>query len=164
MRAVVLLVLSLACPLACGGAPRTPCDSNSLANDPELCLGLTTEQGMATLVRTTFVGTRPIESVTLSNRGLRALEVRKVSFTGPTEFKVRASWAMDAELSAVPATTVMGGKQVFVQVEFAPTRVGTFDGKVTIESNATNLPMASFDVKGCAVPPGDDGMPPMACR
>jgi hypothetical protein len=61
----LFLVLSLACPLACGGGPRTPCDSNSLANDPELCPGLTTEQGMATLVRTTFVGTN---LVTLSPR------------------------------------------------------------------------------------------------
>jgi hypothetical protein len=159
-----LLVLSVAGSLACGGAPRTSCDSNTLANEPELCLGLTTEQGMATLVRTAFVGTKPIESVTITNRGLKALEVRKLSFTGANEFKVRASWAMGAELSAVPATTIMGGKQVFVQVEFAPTRVGTFDGKVTIESNATNQPMSSFDVKGCAVPPGDDGMPPMACQ
>ncbi|MDX2010514.1 MAG: hypothetical protein SFW67_10005 [Myxococcaceae bacterium] len=144
--------------------PRMVCDNNRLGENPELCLGLTTEQGQGRLVRTAFVGSKPIDSVSISNRGLRPLELRAVSFAGPREFKVKVSWAMDAELSAAPATTIMGGQRVFVQVEFAPTRVGTFEGKVTLESNAANQPTASFDVKGCAVPPGDDGTAPMPCE
>lgn len=163
MRAFVTLVLALACA-ACGGATRKTCDGDTLADQPELCLGLTTVQGSVNLVRTAFVGARPIWSVPIANRSVRPLEVRKVAFVGATEFTVRTSWAMDEALSAVPATSVTGGKEVFLQIEFAPTKVGTFVGTVTIESNATNLPVATFDVKGCAVPPGDDGSQPMPCQ
>lgn len=163
MRTFITLLLTVGC-VSCGAPARKTCDGDSLADQPELCLGLNTVQGSVNLVRTAFVGARPIWSVPITNRSLRPLEVRKVSFTGATEFKVRTSWAMDAELSAVQATSVMGGKEVFLQIEFAPTKVGTFDGKVTIESNATNLPVATFDVKGCAVPPGDDGSQPMPCQ
>jgi hypothetical protein len=133
------------------------CDGDTFGNEPELCpdrsaLGFSTEFGAGT-----FLGTRPVDSIALTNRGLKDLQITKVTYDGEPEFKVKASWSETAVGSDIPATTIKGGQKGFLQIEFGPRQPKGYSGLVTIESNATNLPRFAVQLAGCGVPP-DGGM------
>jgi hypothetical protein len=135
--------------VSCGSnANRKVCDQDTYGNDPELCvdrsaLGFNTEFGSGT-----FVGARPVDSISITNRGLRTLEIQKVTYMGDPEFKVSASWSNSNE---IPTTSVTGGKTVFLQVEFSPKVGKGYSGNLTIESNAANLPSLGVQLSGCGV-------------
>jgi hypothetical protein len=140
--------------VACGptNTNRKVCDGDTFANDAELCvdrsaLGFNAEFGGGT-----FVGARPVDSVSITNRGLRPLEIRSVKYEGEAEFKVTSSWGEAAVGSAIPATSIAGGRQGFLQVEFAPRQPRGYAGTITVESNASNVPNLVIQLSGCGVP------------
>ncbi|MCA2980280.1 MAG: hypothetical protein INH41_12755 [Myxococcaceae bacterium] len=144
---------------ACGpsNTNRKVCDRGSFADDAELCVDRTALGFGAEFGSGTFIGARPVEAVSLTNRGLRPLEISSVTFEGEPEFKVTSSWSDGAVGRAIPATTITGGKQGFVQVEFAPTQPRGYSGVVRVASNAGNLPALVIQLTGCGVLP--DGGP-----
>jgi hypothetical protein len=138
--------LILSAFLACGKAPA-PCDGDSLMSEPHACLdraslGFGREFGTATII-----GTRPVESLTVRNGGVKALEVSGATYSGDPAFTV----SFQPETPA----SVPGNKNLFVQVEFAPTEARAYAGVVTLTSNAVNTDGGTLTiaVSGCGLPP-----------
>ncbi len=138
--------------VACGPTNRKVCDGDTYGNEPELCpdrsaLGFSTEFGSGT-----FVGTKPVDSISIVNRGLKDLQISKVTYDGEPEFKVKASWSDTAVGSDIPATIIKGGQRAFLQVEFAPKTGKGYSGLITVDSNASNMPHFTVQLSGCGVP------------
>lgn len=143
--------------VACGPTNRKVCDGDTFGNDAELCvdrtaLGFSTEFGAGT-----FLGAKPVDSISITNRGLKPLTISKVTYSGEAEFKVTSSWGEAAVGSDIPTTTVNGGQRVFLQVEFSPRAPRGYAGTITLDTNATNLPQLVVQLSGCGVPT-DGGM------
>jgi hypothetical protein len=139
--------------VACAPTNRKVCDGDTFANEAELCidraaLGFSAEYGSGV-----FVGTRPVETVSIVNRGLKPLLINKVTYEGEPEFKATSSWGAEKVGSEIPPTSIEGGKSAFLQVEFAPRQSRGYSGSITIESNASNLPRLAVQLSGCGVPP-----------
>ncbi len=140
--------------VACGpvNTTRKICDGDSFANEPELCidrtaLGFSQEFGSGTTL-----GTRPIDSIKITNRGLKPLTITGVVYTGEPEFKVKASWDENPDDAELPPTTVTGGKRVFLQVEFTPRQARSYSGSIALSSNASNEANRTVQLSGCGVP------------
>lgn len=143
--------------VACGPTNRKVCDGDTFGNEPELCidrsaLGFNTEFGSGT-----FLGAKPVDSISITNRGLKDLSITKVTYDGEPQFKVTSSWGMGEVGSAITPKTLKGGERGFLQVEFAPTMPKGYSGALTLESNASNLPRLVVQLSGCGVP--TDGGP-----
>jgi hypothetical protein len=118
----------------------------------ELCvdrsaLGFNTEFGSGT-----FVGARPVDSISITNRGLTPLTITRVTYEGEPEFKVTSSWGEAAVGSEIPATSIAGGKRAFLQVEFGPRQNRGYSGSITVDTNASNLKKLVVQLSGCGVP------------
>ena len=138
--------------VACGPTNRKECDGDTFANEAELCvdrsaLGFNTEFGSGT-----FVGARPVDSISITNRGLKPLTISKVTYEGEPEFKVTSSWGAAAVGSDIPATSIAGGQRAFLQVEFGPRQNRGYSGSITVDTNASNLPKLVVQLSGCGVP------------
>lgn len=138
--------------VACGPTNRKVCDGDTFANEAELCvdrtaLGFSTEFGAGT-----FLGAKPVDSVSITNRGLRPLNVTKVTYEGEPEFKVTSSWGGAAIGSDIPATMIAGGQRGFLQVEFAPRQSRGYSGTITVDTNAANQAKLVIQLSGCGVP------------
>lgn len=141
---------------SCGqpGNPM-PCDGETLQSDPYLC----PDRGSIGFAREfnsgTWIGTKPQETLILTNGSVKDLEVQAVSYSGDPAFTYRT------QPEAVPAT-IAGNKKMLVQIIFAPTEARLYRGTLTVQSNASNTPSQSFDITGCGVSP-DAGIP-QECR
>lgn len=138
--------------VACGPTNRKVCDPDIIGTSPELCvdrtaLGFATEFGSGT-----FLGTRPVDSIVIANRGAQPLQITKVTYQGEPEFKVTSSWGGSAVGSDIPATSIEGNKRGFLQVEFAPRQNRGYSGSIDLDTNAVNLPRLTIQLTGCGVP------------
>lgn len=137
--------------VACSPANRKVCDGDTLGVEPELCvdrsaLGFATEFGSGT-----FIGTRPVDSVIISNRGQKPLEISKLTFQGEPEFKVTASWAGTAVGSDIPATSIPGAGKAYLQVEFGPRSNRGYSASIDLDNNSTNQGRLTIQLTGCGV-------------
>jgi hypothetical protein len=143
--------------LACGKAPVL-CEPDSIGAypKPEWCpdrasLGFAQEFGSGT-----YIGTAPVESLSVRNGGLADLSITDGTYTGDSAFTITASWATDG---GFPATTVKGNESIFVQVAFAPTQAKLYTGTLTLNNTSANEPVAVIQISGCGVP-NDGGTTP----
>jgi hypothetical protein len=100
----------------------------------------------------TFIGTKPIESISIRNGGLENLSVSAVTLSGDSAFSVKT------EPATLPAA-IKGKQYFFVQVSFAPTQAKLYSGTLTIQSNAENTPSQVIQLSGCGIPT-DGGVSP----
>ena len=131
--------------VSCGKTPKL-CDADALLSKPQLCpdrdsLGFGLE-----FCSGTFIGSRPINALTLRNGGMDDLKLSSVTTSGDPAFKYTFSWGSET------STVVKGNKNVFIQVEFAPTAGVAYSGSISVASNAENSPNKTFAVSGCGVP------------
>lgn len=132
-----------------------PCDGMSLQNQPYLCPDRGSIGFAREFMSGTFVGTRPQETLILSNGSVKDLEISSVSYGGNAAFSFKTS------PETLPAT-IAGNKAMLVQIIFAPTQPGLHRGTLTVQSNASNSPSSTFEITGCGVSP-DAGIP-AECR
>lgn len=131
---------------ACGKAP-VACEADSLMDEPHACpdrasLGFGLEFGTATVI-----GTKPLDSLTIRNGSVKSLEVSAANYSGDSAFKV--------SFEPTAPATIQGNKNMYVQVEFAPTEARAYSGTVTVTTNAVNADggLLTFPISGCGIPP-----------
>lgn len=159
-RAILIGGLSAATILSafssCGQPTNPmPCDGETLMSTPHLCpdrgsIGFALEFNSGT-----FIGTKPQESLRLTNGSTANLDITAISYSGDPAF------TYDTSPDAIPAT-IAGNKNMLVRVVFAPTEARRYTGKLTVQSNAANGAERTFDITGCGVPV--DGGIPAECR
>lgn len=139
---------------ACGKqAVPGDCDPDNLTTQPQACpdrasLGFAQEFGSGT-----YLGTRPVESLTVRNLGTSDLVIDSATFSGDSAFTMTTSPA------TFPAS-IKGNKELFVQVVFAPTQAKLYSGKIVLQTNAANDGgYFEFPISGCGVP-ADGGVSP----
>ena len=92
------------------------------------------------------VGVATVRPIVVQNEGTDALVITNVtldSYQGPDSAAV---FAMDA----TPETTLAYGHALSLPITFTPVTAGVHRAKVTITSNAANMPAAVFEVVGPA--------------
>lgn len=136
---------------------------------PYLCpdrasLGFAQEFGSGT-----YIGTTPSNTLSIRNGGLEDLTIESVTFTGAPEFTVSTAFTQpDGGTQTTLPVTIPGNKNFFIRVLFAPKLAKSYEGMVTVKSNADNRPSPDagcsgsdwcFPVSGCGVP-ADGGSSP----
>ena len=96
----------------------------------------------------TFIGRRPLETISIKNGGVADLTITSANFTGDSAFTVTT------EPAALPAV-IKGNKYFYIQVVFAPTEARLYTGKIKVLSNGQLSPEREFELSGCGVP--EDG-------
>ncbi|QSQ10665.1 hypothetical protein [Myxococcus landrumensis] len=138
-----ILFFSLA---ACGESPEDLPKAPQLISDRDE-MGFDTEHNSGT-----YVGTTGFNSVQVSNQGEDTLEVTNVSYSGPNVFTLKIS--QDGTERAVgEAFQVASKKRFFVQVSFRPTEAKTYQGTLTIRSNAANFAEKVITLNGKGIQP-----------
>jgi hypothetical protein len=94
----------------------------------------------------TFIGTKPQESLQISNGGLETLKISEVTYSGDSAFTREGP----------TETELDDGARAFIRIVFEPTAVRTYEGELTITSNAENAPVKVIQItgKGVAAPDG----------
>ena len=97
----------------------------------------------------TFVGATTFNTLSLENRGDEPLTITKVEKSGPGAFTVR----LPPELAEGMSLTLESRKTTFIEVQFKPAEARTYEGKLTITSNAANAPTKEIRLFGKGVAP-----------
>jgi hypothetical protein len=98
----------------------------------------------------TFVGATTFNTLSLENRGDEPLTITGVTKSGSGAFSVR----LPPELSeAGQSLTLQSRKTTFIEVQFKPSEARTYEGKLTITSNAANAPTKEIRLFGKGVTP-----------
>lgn len=97
----------------------------------------------------TYVGASTFNTLILENRGDEPLEITEVTKTGPGVFTVR----LPEGLAEGKALRLESRQKAFIEVQFKPTQATTYEGKLTIKSNAKNAPAKDIRLFGKGVPP-----------
>jgi hypothetical protein len=158
---VAALMVAILLALACTGKPGKACEADVLLDQAQLCPDRAS-LGFGLEFRTgTFIGSAPVDAISIKNGGVADLNISSVTITGDTAFTYSPSWQVVSVQGAgsLPSTTVTGNKAVFVQVEFKPTQARAYSGAITVVSNAENTPSVTFAISGCGVP-ADGGSSP----
>ena len=124
--AAAIIVASFAC-----GKPSLPQKPQLLADRDSLGFGL--EYNSAT-----FIGTRPQDSIQISNGGLDDLIITSTTLSGDPVFTIEGPLK----------TTIKGKETTFIRVVFAPTAEKEYKGEILIVSNAENAPMKKIGLSG----------------
>jgi hypothetical protein len=136
-----IILLALA---ACGGGDDIELEKGPfLLNDRNELL-FDTEFGSGT-----YVGASTFNALLLENRGDKPLEITKVDQSGSSAFKVN----LPAELAEGMTLKLESRKTALIQVQFTPTQVRDYEGKLTITSNAGNAPAKDIRLFGKGVTP-----------
>ncbi len=108
----------------------------------------------------TVIGTKPPQTIDVRNNGTPTLEVASATLAGDPEFTLNVSYeATDGGFGMGVPASIGGGKNLFLQVIFAPTRAKLYTGTLTVVNNSSNAPMKVFTLSGCGVP-SDGGTSP----
>jgi hypothetical protein len=140
---------------SCGKASTGPCDTDGeLGQKPILCterdsIGFGLEFGSGT-----FIGAKPTQTFMIYNNGIPELTISEVTLTGDNAF------TMMGPLKTALVGTKKEDRQTFVQLVFAPTQFKIYNAKLTIKSNASNLPEKVIPVagRGCTPSMPDAGV------
>jgi hypothetical protein len=97
----------------------------------------------------TFVGASTFNTLSLENRGDEPLEITKVAQSGSDNFRV----TLPTELAAGQPLKLESRKTAFIQVQFTPPAARTYEGKLTITSNAANTPSKEIRLFGKGITP-----------
>jgi hypothetical protein len=147
-RLVTLLLLGLGCGPAEQPLPEKPFILTDVAS-----IGFMTQ-----FMSGTFVGTSILDSMSITNKGLTDLSITDVTQSGDSAFAFKLKDQMDGQpASSVLPIKVIGKQSTFIQFTFTPTEVKRYTGKITIKSNADNLPSLDVPLFGCGVKHGPDG-------
>ncbi len=97
----------------------------------------------------TYVGATTFNTLSLENRGDAPLTISGVTKSGSGVFTVR----LPEQLSGGGALTLESRKSAFIEVQFKPTQATSYEGKLTITSNAANAPTKEIRLFGKGVTP-----------
>jgi hypothetical protein len=136
-----LLAGSIAASLSCG--PKPPPDNPFITTDRG-SIGFGQEFGSGT-----FIGTKPMESLSINNEGLSDLHISSITLTGDPEFSMMPQ--------TTPPVTVKGEQSTFVALFFAPTQVKTYTANLNIKSDAENTKSLDVAISGKGLQPADAG-------
>jgi hypothetical protein len=138
LKALVFPIILLALA-ACGGGDEIELEKGPyLLNDRNELL-FDTEFGSGT-----YVGASTFNALLLENRGDKPLEITKIEQSGSSAFKVN----LPAELAEGMTLKLESRKTALIQVQFTPPQVRTYEGKLTITSNAANAPTKEIRLFG----------------
>lgn len=94
-----------------------------------------------------YIGTKPQESLLISNRGLDTLTIENASLSGAAEI------TMDPPASL----TIKGNDHTFIRVFFEPKAEKSYSLTLTITSNAENFPQKTLTITGRGIKALTDG-------
>jgi hypothetical protein len=97
----------------------------------------------------TFVGATTFNTLSLENRGDEPLTITEITKSGPGAFTVR----LPEQLAAGEPLTLESRKTTFIEVQFKPPEARTYEGKLTITSNAANAATKEIRLFGKGVTP-----------
>lgn len=97
----------------------------------------------------TYVGATTFNTLSLENRGDEPLTITEVTRSGPGVFTMR----LPPELAEGQPLTLQSRKTTFIEVQFKPSSATTYEGKLTITSNAANAPAKEIRLFGKGVTP-----------
>jgi hypothetical protein len=97
----------------------------------------------------TLIGTTRIDTLALTNEGLRELDITDVEETGDAAFTFKLVGPLPLK--------VQGKQMTFIQVSFTPTAPRKYSGTLTVTSNADNAPSLAIGLSGCGVSTLDAG-------
>lgn len=96
----------------------------------------------------TYVGATTFNTLSLENRGDEPLTITGITKTGPGVFVMRLPQELEAG-----SLTLQSRKTTFIEVQFKPTSATTYEGKLTITSNAANAATKDIRLFGKGVTP-----------
>lgn len=142
MRIAAVTLISILAFAACGEKPRP---QKPFILTDRASVGFNQEFGGGT-----FIGTKPQQSLSISNEGIEDLVISEITKSGDGAFTMMAEKALP--------TTVPGAQRSYVQIYFEPTEAKDYAGKITITSNADNYKTLEIGLSGRGiVPPTNDG-------
>ncbi|WP_224242069.1 Ig-like domain-containing protein [Hyalangium gracile] len=97
----------------------------------------------------TYVGASTFNALYIENRGDEPLEITAITKSAPAEFILQ----VPSEFTEGQKLTLQSRAHTSIQVQFKPSRVQTYDGKFTIQSNARNAPQQDILLSGKGVAP-----------
>jgi len=138
LKTLVFPIILLAMA-ACGGEDEIPLEKGPfLLNDRNELL-FDTEFGSGT-----YVGASTFNALLLENRGDAPLEITKIEQSGSSTFEVTLPPALEEGMTL----KLESRKTALIQVKFTPPQVRTYEGKLTITSNAANAPAKEIKLFG----------------
>ncbi len=157
MRIRPVSLLAIVAALGCGEKP--PPEKPFILTDVA-SIGFDVQFG-----RGTYIGTAPVNSLTVTNEGLADLVIEDVSKTGDSAFTfvldgqctIQGGQRVCGPVADVLPKTVKGKQNTFIQVTFTPTEVRRYTGQLVIKSNADNFKELNVGLFGCGVRAGVDG-------
>jgi hypothetical protein len=136
-----LLAGSLAASLGCG--PKPPPDNPFITVD-RASIGFGQEFGSGT-----FIGMKPMESLSINNEGLGDLTISAITLTGDPQFTMMPA--------TTPPVTVKGMQSTFVALFFSPDQAKIYTANLNIKSNAENTMSLDVAISGKGIEPPDAG-------
>jgi hypothetical protein len=155
-----LVSVSTLCGLSgCDNTPRFPdgginyCAKGFYQSTPYLCPSVDSLGFGQEFNTGTPIGTKPPQTINVRNNGTVPMEVTAATLAGDKEFSLNVSWeAPDGGFGTGVPATINGGKNLFLQVIFAPTQAKLYTGSLTVTNNSSNAPMKVFGLSGCGIP------------
>jgi hypothetical protein len=139
---LALVSLSILALTACGPKDR-PQKPFILTDRASIGFGMEFDSG-------TYIGTKPQESISISNEGLEDLIISAIELTsGAPEFSIMRL--------GTPPITVKGAMRTYLQIYFEPMAVRMYSGNIRITSNADNQPTLDIALSGRGIAPVTDG-------
>lgn len=116
----------------------------NLPETPQLLVDRTAMQFDTEYNSGTYVGTSSFNTLYIESRGIQALEISDITLSGASEFtlKLPETWVQGQPLKLETYA------RTFVEVTFKPNAVKTYEGKLTIKSNAANQPTQEITLTG----------------
>lgn len=133
-----IILLALA---GCGGGDDVKLEKGPFLFLDRDSLGFDQEFGSGT-----YIGTSPLNSLYVENRGDQPLEITEIVNATPPEFALQLpdEWK-DGKI------TLQSRAHTSIQMQFTPTKEQVYSGKFTIRSNAGNTPDKDVAVSGKGV-------------
>ena len=136
-----IILLALA---GCGGGDDVKLEKGPFLFVDRESMGFDQEFGSGT-----YIGTAPINSLYIENRGDQPLEITQVVNASPPEFTLQ----LPQELIDGKTLTLQSRDHATIQVQFKPTQEKVYTGGFTIHSNAANAPQKDIALSGKGIKP-----------
>ena len=136
-----IILLALA---GCGEGDEVKLEKGPFLKLDRESLGFGTEFGTGT-----YVGASTFNALYIENRGDEPLEITAIEKIAPGEFIVQ----VPTELSNGGTLKLESRGHASVQVQFKPSSAKTFEGRLSIKSNAKNAATKDITLSGRGVTP-----------
>jgi hypothetical protein len=123
------------------------CGSEEPSEQPELYVNRASLDFGQEVKTNVYVGQEVTESFYIENKGLQPLELTAVTKSGPGQFTL----TLPEPLEAGEPMRLEYGERAFIQLGFKPTEAKKYEGKLLIQSNATNAPEKEVTFSGIGV-------------